>query len=301
MAKLIRKLDTGEEVKGFELDTEIKLEFDFEGKALKDDEIEMIGSTGSVDRDGEVIAPYGWDLKSFKKNPVILASHNYSKPVIGKATKIRLSDGKLIFKIQFTNEGDNPEADIYRKLYKSGFMSASSIGFIPKEWEDGDGKKTPWRTYTKTELLELSLVSVPANSEALVVARSKGIINEEELELINKGVTPNEEEKEPETEEKEIEAVEKNADINYIVSTEHETVHTTLNEALAAMTLRLTFVEGFINGIGKSEEEVETKEVEETKSYIAGLLGGDGGESTEHSTDEKQSDVEEVKKLIEEL
>ena len=59
MAKIIRKLDTGEEVKGFQIETELKFETNIEGKALKDNEIEMIGSTGNKDRDGEVIVPKG--------------------------------------------------------------------------------------------------------------------------------------------------------------------------------------------------------------------------------------------------
>ncbi len=271
MAKIIRKLDTGEEVKGFELDTEIKLKFDFEGKALKDDEIEMIGSTGSIDRDGESISPKGIDLKAFKKNPVILPQHNYGRPAIGKATRVKVSDGKLMFKIQFPEEGVNPEADVYRKLYKSGFMNASSIGFIPREWEDGDGKKTPWRTYTKSELLELSLVSVPANSEALATTRSavsKGIITEDEAKLI-----------EPE---------EKNADINYIVSSEHELTHNDLNGRIDDMKKRLIFVEGFITGLQKKAN------VEEQKSYIEQLLSGGRAERTESHTDSAVDDINKI-------
>ena len=276
MAKIIRKLDTGEEVKGFELDSEMKLEFDFEGKALKDDEIEMIGSTGAIDRDGEVINPKGIDLKAFKKNPVILAQHMYSRPAIGKATRIKVTDGKLMFKIQFPEEGVNPEADVYRKLYKSGFMNASSIGFVPKEWTDGDGKKAPYRTYDKSELLELSLVSVPANSEALLTTRSavtKGIITEDEAKLI-------------EPEEKQ----EKNADINYIVSSEHELIHNTLNSNIKAMTDKLIFIEGFISGLQK------TVEVETQKSYIADLLSGRAPKGTENDTE--SNDVKDVKNIF---
>lgn len=181
--KLLRKLDNGEEVLGTELDVEIYSTKSFDGKELGEYEIEMIGTTPAIDSYGESIDPTGWDLKRFKKNPVILPQHNYSKPPVGRATSIKLVDDKLMFKIEFPEEGVNPEADVYRKLYKSGFMNASSVGFVAREWVDGDGKKKPVRTYQKQELLELSLVSIPANPEALVTARS--ILSDDEIKLIH--------------------------------------------------------------------------------------------------------------------
>lgn len=182
MAKKIATKD-GRDVYGFDFS-------DISVKAIGENEIEIIGSTSAQDRDGEVIDPKGWDLKNYKKNPVILPAHDYSQPAIGRATKVKLEDGKLKFKIEFPPEGDNPVADIYRKLYKGGFMNASSVGFIPTEWKDGDGKKEPYRRYLKQELLELSLVSVPSNPTALVSAKGiqdakeKGVISEDEIETL---------------------------------------------------------------------------------------------------------------------
>ena len=50
---------------------------------LKEGEIEGIASTELPDRDGDVIKQNGWDLKSYKTNPVILVSHNYQEFPIG--------------------------------------------------------------------------------------------------------------------------------------------------------------------------------------------------------------------------
>ena len=174
IAKL-RTLEDGRELMGLHLDCEVK--------TIGEHEIEIIGSTGDMDRDEEVIDAKGWDLKNFKKNPVVLPSHDYRQPAIGRATNVKLTDGKLMFKIEFPPEGDYPLADVFRKLYKGGFMKASSVGFIPTEWIDGDGKKNPYRTYTKQELLEISLVTVPSNPNALVTSRGvekavqKGVLN----------------------------------------------------------------------------------------------------------------------------
>lgn len=185
--KKLGKLPDGRELLGFDL-KEISV------KALSDFELEITGSTSAIDRDGESLDVNGWDLKNFKKNPVVLPAHQYSQPAIGKATKVKVEDGKLNFKIQFPEEGVNPLSDIYRKLYKGGYMNASSIGFIPKEWIDGSGEKEPRRKYLKQELLEISLVSVPSNYEALTLergittAKEKGIISDEDLELIRKSL-----------------------------------------------------------------------------------------------------------------
>lgn len=187
MARFITELKDGRKLFAYDFK-------ECEVKVLGDFEIEMIGSTAAVDRDGEILKVDGWDLKNYKKNPVILASHNYYEPAIGRAKNVKLVDGKLVFKIEFPEEGVNPMADIYRKLYKSGFMTASSVGFIPLEWVDGKSDREPRRTFIKQELLELSLVSVPANPQAITTAKSfcaaaeKGIISDAEKEAVLKSL-----------------------------------------------------------------------------------------------------------------
>lgn len=176
MAKLLAKLNDGRELYSSEIQ-------DVEVKALGEHEIEMIGSTDSLDRDNEVLSIDGWDLKNYKKNPVVLEAHNYWEPAIGRA-KVRIEGKKMIFKIEFPPEGVYPRADLFRKLYKLGFMKASSVGFIPSEYKLGNGNDEPRRTFLKQELTEISLVTVPANPEALlsektlVDAKASGALTE---------------------------------------------------------------------------------------------------------------------------
>ncbi len=129
--------------------------------------LEGIFSTADEDRHGDVVQQ-NWDLKNFKKNPVILNSHSYrdAADVIGKAVGIKVSkDGVLEGTIQFA-VNENPKAKIIFDLYKGGFLNAFSVGFLAKEF-DNKG------TILKSELLEISAVSVPANAYAL--AKAKGI------------------------------------------------------------------------------------------------------------------------------
>ena len=147
--------------------------------------IDMIGSTNKADRVGDVMKIEGIDIKNYLKNPVILQNHDYSKPAIGKALSVKVENGKLMFKIQFANTEEGRE---WFYLYKNGFMSASSIGFIGKEYElNKDGGLT----FFKSELLELSLVAVPCNPEA-VIQLGKSLEEQKISEEMYKALCPSE-------------------------------------------------------------------------------------------------------------
>lgn len=138
-------------------------------------------TTNARDRMDEVLEPSGADIRQFRKNPVVLFAHSYAEPPIGKALWTKPDDKGIVSKVKFASTAFAQE--IFN-LYKEGFMKAFSVGFIPKEWTDGDGKKTPKRTYTKWELLEYSAVPVPANPEALTNALQRGIISEQTKHML---------------------------------------------------------------------------------------------------------------------
>jgi len=133
-----------------------------------------IATDSSVDRDGERIDSKGWDFSNFKKNPVLLWAHDYRGTPIGKVNNIRRSGDKILFTPQFAVNASEKAKEVFN-LYKDGFLRAFSVGFSPSEWEDKEGKDGMVRTFTKAELLEISAVPVPANPNAIVLARSKGI------------------------------------------------------------------------------------------------------------------------------
>lgn len=136
--------------------------------------LEAIFSTSKEDRHGDVVLQEGWDLKNFKKNPVILNSHNYgdAAEVIGKAINVKVEDGKLQGKIIFA-VNENPKAKVIFDLYAGGFLNAFSVGFMIKKFATDQQGLTDYYTIAESELLEVSAVSVPANAQAL--AKSKGI------------------------------------------------------------------------------------------------------------------------------
>lgn len=123
-----------------------------------------VASTAAIDRQGESIDQGGWDLKNFKKNPILLWAHDHTEPPIGTAKNIKVEgDGKkarLTFEPIFHDITDKAKA--IKQLFEEGIMNSFSVGFMPVEAEGN--------TFTKSELLEISAVGVPANPEARTMA-----------------------------------------------------------------------------------------------------------------------------------
>lgn len=183
----------------------IKKVFNFEVKQIgleEDRTLAFTGSTEAEDRDGDIIEATGWDLTDYNNNPVIMGFHEYDKFPYAKSTRtyIDYSNKQLKFEVKFptiselTSFPGNAEmiadhaknVDMAYNMYKNGYMRAVSVGFIGKEAEPMHDDKGNYKgkRYKKQSLLELSLVPVPSNPTALMEARSKGFINDNEFKML---------------------------------------------------------------------------------------------------------------------
>lgn len=134
-------------------------------------QITFVASSETVDRYGDTMRIAGIDTTNYEKNPVVLAFHDSGSLPVGKAVAIQKTANppQLLITVQFATADENPEADKVYRCYKSGILSAVSIGFMPGETElrtDENGRVCGMDFLT-SELLELSCVPVPANPEAL--------------------------------------------------------------------------------------------------------------------------------------
>lgn len=151
---------------------------EFETKTAEEDRtIEFIVSKEIVDRGGDVVKIKGIDLKNFKKNPVIMLSHNHSDLPIGKAISMRKTGDELRMKVEFPTPEVYSLGDTVYKLVKGGFLNATSVGIIPdyKSMEFPEGKGGASRIINKCELFEVSVVGIPMNQSALRVKMTKAI------------------------------------------------------------------------------------------------------------------------------
>jgi len=134
-------------------------------------------STETKDRHGDVIRSKGIQLKNFRKNPVVLFAHDARQPPIGKSPKIERGDGILDADVEFFERDVFEFADTIFRIVEVGGLKAASIGFIPVNFErleDEDGERTMGIDFKKIDLLEFSIVPLPANPEAVVRALSDG-------------------------------------------------------------------------------------------------------------------------------
>lgn len=153
-------------------------------KAFTADKIESVGAasertlsfvitTGSVDREKDTIAPDGWAVDNFLKNPVVLWAHDYRQLPVGRATTLGRTETGLRSTAQFVERDLSPFADTVYQLLLQGYLRSTSVGFAPTKWvfnEDRHGVD-----FMAQELLEYSIVPVPANPEALMEAGAKGL------------------------------------------------------------------------------------------------------------------------------
>ena len=142
--------------------------------------IEGFASTPDLDRYRDIVEPKAFEnaIEMYMKNPVILYQHDGDKPV-GVATSVKVTSKGFWIRASIKDE------DTKTKIL-DGRMRAFSIGYIALEstlqHEDGSPfnaeKDSVWdpalvRVIKKLDLVEISIVSTPANGNALfTIAKS---------------------------------------------------------------------------------------------------------------------------------
>jgi len=148
-------------------------------------------STNDIDRCNDIMIPSGAMLDNYKRNPVVLSQHRSYDYPFGRTTDIQVTATGLVAKAFFHAYTD--EAKLIINLLNGKFLNAASIGFAPIEWIDrspNEGElihptyEMPTvREYTKWDLHEWSVVTIPANGFA--VRPEKNIDD-----AVNKGIIP---------------------------------------------------------------------------------------------------------------
>jgi HK97 family phage prohead protease len=133
----------------------------------------FIISTASVDRYGDTVAVDGWKLANFRKNPVVLWMHDNSM-LPGRQGLQRPHRRRRPEVARHVHRGGPGQIQRHRlQLLKTGFLTAVSVGFIPLKYNFVDDPARRFGIdFLEQELLEFSIVTVPANAEALVEGRA---------------------------------------------------------------------------------------------------------------------------------
>lgn len=127
-------------------------------------------SNGRVDRQRDVIYQSGWHLDNYRRNPVLLWAHQYGGggvSVVGKVPDIAVVGDALVGSIEFA---PTPFAEEIRTLVEGGYLNTFSVGFRPLK--QAYNAERDGIDFLEQELLEISIVPVPANPHALVEGRA---------------------------------------------------------------------------------------------------------------------------------
>lgn len=127
-------------------------------------------STSALDRQNDRVFMSGARTDKYIKNPIVQWGHSYGDPwtTVGKTTKLAIEPDRIIADFELrppANEHD-PQ-NIVRLLWDGGWIKAASIGFIPLRTQPNEAGGLD---HLEWELLEWSLVQIPANASALALA-----------------------------------------------------------------------------------------------------------------------------------
>ncbi len=144
-------------------------------QAIQTRTVPFVFSTNETDRHNTRISPDGWLLDNFRKNPVVLYSHQSGEGIfteanpdhiIGIARNLRIENNELVGDIIFEAEKNNPLAEKLFQKVLSGIIRATSVGFLPRGEGRWDREEEIY-IYDKAELLEISIVAIPSNPGSL--------------------------------------------------------------------------------------------------------------------------------------
>ena len=133
---------------------------------------------GNVDRDGDVVMKGAFQQSLKIRTPVLLWQHSAKDP-IGRFDVVREDDKGLFVRGRLTMTGRGLEA---YELMKMGALTGLSIGFVTREARRDP--VTGVRTITRADLMEVSLVTFPANELARVeTVKADAITTERQFEV----------------------------------------------------------------------------------------------------------------------
>lgn len=129
-------------------------------------------SSPNKDRHRTVFVPGGWDLASYRENPVVLYGHDQRAFPIGISNGAAIgSDEKMRSTVVLLPASEDERAAKIDRLIELKVVKGASVGAIPREVAFvEDDKGDWWVEYRKTELVEWSIVALPSNRDSLVEA-----------------------------------------------------------------------------------------------------------------------------------
>lgn len=137
------------------------------------DTFRYVFSNESKGRDGHVVRNAGIEHDNYDRNPVVLWAHDDTTPPIGRGSNINTKGLNCRIDVTFATDV-LPFAKTIRDLVAGKWLRALSMSWAPikyRQLPDHSGGLE----FQEVDLLEVSVVPLPALADALLDARSHGI------------------------------------------------------------------------------------------------------------------------------
>ncbi len=147
----------------------------------------VINDENTINAYGYRVLTNGIDTEQYMRNPIVLYMHtrgNKGNEVIGSVVQLEKKNGQLIAEVEFDTE-DEFAKKIAGKVER-GFIKMASIGadVIATSSEKTDVLPGQiFETVTKSKLVELSIVDIGANDNALKLNKDKNRMKLKRLKL----------------------------------------------------------------------------------------------------------------------
>lgn len=261
---------------------------------------QFIISDDQPDRMDEIVEQ-SWDTENYKNNPIVLWGHNPDEPenVLGTSLGLETEKDKDVTRtkstVKFSEEGLNPKADMVFNQIKAGILRTVSVGFIPKTFKTSEDKKD---VLADNELLEFSIVPIPANPRAVMLAYKEGTISRKDarfmIDSMNKEAQLLQEELDSDKNKEEQERKTKtmsDEDIQKVA----EAMSTAFNEAFAPVIEKLNAIADKVGAEDNEDSDSESDNNENQdgeKQMKSETDTAKEGESDHSGADEVDEDTE---------
>ncbi len=129
----------------------------------------FVANTHTLMRSRRRLNPAGWDFANYLRNPVLLENHDWQGLPIGSARPF-FQGGNLMVAVAFSKR---PRAQEIELLVEEGTLRAVSAGWLTRPEHIKiirEGDKPVGLDFERQELVEVSIVTIPDDANALKVA-----------------------------------------------------------------------------------------------------------------------------------
>lgn len=144
-------------------------------ESTAEEPLKFVLSTDDLDLVGDIIIQEGGLTLARSPLPAQIDHGGSMHDLVGAWKNVKIDKHQTSATLELMPKGTSKTVDLIHAIKETGLRMATSVGFIPQDYEAIWDKKGEWITgfkFLKSVLTEASIVVTPANPQALQIAKS---------------------------------------------------------------------------------------------------------------------------------